>query len=477
MKLVPSPRRRGPVACVLLAGAVACLAAVVACTERGERPSPKAPPPSVVVVGPPPPRAPDAATGVAPLANPGGLDGKPTDVRFLGDGTIVIATDKEIVTVDRAGTMNRKALAGRTPRLESPTAAGAGVVLQGNDDVVLLETPSLRELYVGKGATLPSSVAAVATLDDPPSLLVQVEGRLARLTLPRSKSGKTIRVDNVQVVASGKRAVVTWLPDESIDAEAALFDTATGRLLGRALPSAAFALRPVSTIVGSTQVGTERGGVVVIDLLTAATLRSAKVPCPKDSFVGNPMVNGPGDTLLVTCGNDGMTLDPRTLAVKRRFSRILPGCDNGDHLPAHYDAQNPSELVLEGCGGEARLDLTTGKYRCSDDIGLVGAAYEMEAASLSLGRGRQAPAGRENLPRCTKQDEGMPYGVGHTGRYTMHDNVVSRSGSPPTTITLEEHASMPSFALDDSQMAYVVDDRVVVRSLPAGTVVRELTLR
>lgn len=462
---------------VASAAAAGLAAAAVACTERSERPSPRTPPPpAVVVVAPPPRSAPDAGSGVAPLANPGGLDGKPTSVAYLGDGTLVIATDKEIVTVDRAGTMNRKTTAGRTAVVESTRASGAGLVLHGNDDIVLLETPSLRELFAGKGAALPTSVAAVATLDEPPSVLLQVEGKLARLAVPKSKDGKTIRVDNVQIVVGGKRAIVTWLPDESVDAEAALFDVATGRVVGRALPTPAFSMRPVSTIKGTTQYGAEKGSVVVLDLSTGAVVRSAKVACPKDSFIGNPMINDAGDTLLVTCGADGITLDPRTLAVKRRFSRILPGCDNGEVLPASYDPQSRNELVIEGCGGEARLDLTTGKYRCSDDIGLVGAPYELVPSPM--GHSRQVPAGRENLPHCTKEsDQTRPYQVGHTGRYTMAENVVHGSGPAPVTIKLEEHAQPPSFTADDGQMAYIVDDRVVVRSLPTGAVVREITLR
>ena len=75
----------------------------VACSE--ERPAPKNP-----AVPPPPPLAtvvvatPSAAAS-APIAqkDPNKLEGRPTSAAFLRDGTLVIASDFELLTIDHGG--------------------------------------------------------------------------------------------------------------------------------------------------------------------------------------------------------------------------------------------------------------------------------------------------------------------------------------------------------------------------------------
>lgn len=450
---------------------VAVTLAMTSCSERSDRPvakTPSAPPATVVVTVPP--KAADA--GLSVTLDPKRIDGDPSGLAFLPDGKLAVATDKELVVVDASGAMQRIALRGRTPKLDHEEG-GEGIVLEGQSDVVLLETPTLRELHSGPGFALTRPPQAIATMGTSPSVLVQLGGKLARFTLP---PGKTKRVDSVDVTTSGKSVVVTWSIEDTMEADAAVFETSTGRLIGRVRPMPVFAMQPTATIVGDVQVAVDKGAVVVVDLTTAAVVRSAKVACPKESFLGNPRTAPGADLVLVTCGNDGIALDAKTLATRRRYSRIMPGCDNGDILPAHFDPKTKSELVLEGCGGIARLDLTTGKYRCSDEIGLAGAEYEIVAPGPG-GPTRQAPPGRENLPRCTKDDDAANMRLGASGNYALTYGDVPAIVHAGGRFALEEGASLHTISRDETKIAYALKGRVVVRSLPAGAVVQEIVSR
>ncbi len=451
---------------------IAMTLAIASCSEKTDRRVAKTPsPPAATVVVAVPPAAADAGPSVT--IDPKRIAGDPSALAFLEDGTLAIATDKELVLVEPAGATRRTELRGRTAKLDRDPAS-QGIVLEGASDVVLLETPTLRELYSGPGSVVLGPLPAIATAGAAPAVLAQLGGKLTRFTLP---PGKAKRVDRIELVAAGKSALVTWSIEDAMEADAAIFDASTGRLIGRVPPMPTFSVQPVAAVAGDVEIAIEKGKVVVIDLTTAAVLRSAKVACPKDQFLGNPTTVQGADLVLVTCGGDGIALDAKTLAPKRRYSRIMPGCDNGEVLPAHFDAKTRTELVVEGCGGIARLDLATGKYRCSDEIGLVGAEYQM----VPTGTARQAPPGRENLPRCTKDDEAgsMHVAASANGTFAI---VYGEDGAPAVLhaggkIALDGGASAFAFSKDETKLAYALKDRVIVRSLPDGATVREISSR
>lgn len=456
--------------CVKFTPTLTLVLAFASCTEKSERPRIPVVPAATVVVAPPT-IASDAAVAATPDATR--IDGDPSALAFLENGALAVATEKELVVADGAGPLRRVQLRGRTPKLDRDQ--GEGIVLDGaGDDVVLLETPTLRELYAGPGFAVMGSPHAIATTGAAPSVLLQHRGKLVRFELP---PGRSKRVDSVDLSGSGRHAVVTWSLDDTIDAEAAVFDADAGRRIGAVRPMPVFATQPLATIAGDRQIAIDDRKVVVVDLATATVVRSANVACPKNAFLGNPKASADADLVLVTCGSDGIALEAKTLAPKRRYARIMPGCDNGEILPAHFEPNAKSELVVEGCGGIARLDLATGKYRCSDEIGLVGAEYEIVSPGPN-GPMRQAPAGRENLPHCTPEDRAMHLRLGSSDTYWMvygdeHGELVHRGG----TIALDAGATLHTLSRDEKKIAYAVKGRVVVRTLPEGKVVQEIVSR
>jgi hypothetical protein len=224
-----------------------------------------------------------------------------------------------------------------------------------------------------------------------------------------------------------------------------------------------------------------------IDLRTAKVDRQTTIRCGKDLEVGNPTPSPSGGLVLVTCGDDGVVLDGMTLLERRRISRIIPGCDNGGTLGGVV-LDDGHTMLLSGCGGEAKLDLATGRYVCGDNSGVLGAPYDI-APVFAVGPGGvptmttpvapSAPAGRERVPRCTPESEaGQTTMLGPTSRYRLlHGEqrlTIKHVGGK--TIELEEDASYPSVAPDDSVFAYPRGARVVVRSLPDGALRAEIGL-
>ncbi len=448
----------------------------LACTEErpvAKNPTSVPPPAPVVVVA----TAAKDAGAIATVANPDELDGPPDAAEWLHDGTLVVSSAKEVITVDPSGKVHHLTSHGRQVRTALDGKGGA-LLLEGEKDLAMFDG-TLREVWKGVGHALSRPGDAVAFAD---TVVAYRNGKLIKLELP---PGKARRVETLEMVSGDKTAVVSWTPEESSDTEAGIFDIATGKYVGKAFGNGMYAARPIATIEGKVQYGLADTTIKVLDLETAAVLRSGKIACGKDQFLGNPMLSPNGDLLLVTCGMDGIVLDPKTFAVKRRHSKIMPGCDNGDVLPASFDKKKPTELVLEGCGGEARLEITTGKYKCSDDIGLVGAPYEVIMPPPRPGAPprlpvRAAPPGRENLPHCRPADQGMqpvPISGSATYREVWDENsryVITDDGRK---IALDADARLPVLAPDESKVAYITKDKVIVRALPKGDVVREITSR
>jgi hypothetical protein len=438
---------------------------LVSCKDRGEAAVAKTPPVTTVTLPPPPP----PSDGGGPQLESRVLEGSPSEVAYLRDGTLVVTTDKEVVAVDSKGTLRRKAIGKDwTVRVDGPSHEEGITLEEQQDAVTLLSTPALTPLFAGKGRPLFTG-AGVALDESSPVLLTQIDGKLSRFEL--GPNPPNARIEAVTFDQARRFALVSWSLADSDRRQAVIFDVASSRRIGSAVSMDTLGMANKATLHGSSQIAVEDGAVKIIDLATAKVLKSAKLACPKDSTLGNPMVNATGDVILVTCGMDGVVLDGRTLAVKRKIPRIIPGCDNGDILPARFDAAKPAELVVSGCGGEARLDVATGRYRCGDGRQLVGGEYELVPGQPA----RPLPADRLHLPACSQPSEDMTTGS-PSGKYrfVMNPSSVTVRGAG-ATIALEDGASFPAFATDESRFAYLKPHGVTVRKLPEGTVLLELT--
>jgi hypothetical protein len=381
----------------------------------------------------------------------------PSSITFAGDGTIVVVGERTIVARAKDGTLARQPLA----KSESAEAGDAvpGVVVRSEQDVRLLATPSLRVLASGKGETILFSPGFVVIGHE---VLVQHGDALLRLAIPSDAS----RVVRVTPVASGTRINMSYAVDDDGGGhtEAKLFDAQTGAVVGRGVPLESFAGDPPRAAT-SENAGffIEGSKLSRISLTSGKVEKQVTIRCGGgQQWLNNPTPSASGDTVLVTCNGNGIVLDGVTLVERRRIPDIIPGCDNGAILGGVIDRDNRT-LLLGGCGGEAKLDLTTGKFKCGDDPGLLGAPYEI----VGGGPQRTVPAGRENVPRCTNESEiGMVSFIGHGITLVHKERLVVRVGSK--TIELEEGASYPKLSHDESLMAYPRGDRVMLRSLPDG---------
>lgn len=211
-----------------------------------------------------------------------------------------------------------------------------------------------------------------------------------------------------------------------------------------------------------------------VDLRSGAVTKTS-IACPAKNMLSNPTPSSSHDIVLVTCETDGIVLDGKSLRERRRIPAIMPGCDNGMTLDGQI-AGDQHTLRVEGCGGEARLDLATGVYACSDDPGLAGAPYDVGIPGPGT---RSAPHGRGHLKPCTPRngDYGRAVPLGTSRRYQLiqgEEHWLVKG--PASEIALDGETSMPVLSADEQLIAFARGTTVVVRQLPSGTVKAELDL-
>jgi hypothetical protein len=167
-----------------------------------------------------------------------------------------------------------------------------------------------------------------------------------------------------------------------------------------------------------------------------------------------------------------VVLDAATLAERRRIPRIIPGCDNGPILGGTI-LPDGHTLWLSGCGGEAKLDLASGRFKCSDSDGLLGAPYMPMPPMPGAGSGAwQAPPDRRNVPACgASQTESTPFG--RSGRYKLKYVEHVAIETPEGAIELGD-GEIPAVAPDEQSFAYQHDGHVIVRALPGGAQLADL---
>jgi hypothetical protein len=398
----------------------------------------------------------------------------PQLVTFLGDGTLLAVGDHTLVARATTGAIARALLPPKASVQYSNDLAGV-IVLDG-DVASILATPSLALLHRGPGAPLTGSSAALA-VDDGQSVLVQSGDRFAKLTLPTEL--KTARPTSLVGVLGGTRfnlTVETEAPGGGTLAHGVLYE-ATGAHLGKGIPLEPFAINvPRGGHANDAGFFVEGKRVFRVDFRTAAITAQRDVSCPRDRDVGNPTPSPSGELLLVTCGEDAVVLDGRTLTERRRFPRVIPGCDNGPVLGGVILPDNHT-MRLQGCGGEARVDLATARYLCGDSAGLLGAPYDVGVPTPGVTPSRpHLPAGRASVRPC---NEGVSDGTsnifGLTGRYRIADHgkglVIEHAKG---TLPLENLTNYPVIAPDDSSVAFLREETIFVQRLPDGAVVAQI---
>jgi hypothetical protein len=461
----------------------------IECTENNPRApvntTPISAPATTVVV---PAQSSASPPAVITTANPANtIDGSITGFELFADGSLGVSSDREVVVVDPSGAFHRHPIAqGQAARLDSMGHGTAVVIESGTkmDEHVMLSVPALQEIFSGPSSRLQRPTDAVATRGPSATVIAQIGSSISKFSLPGNLS-KT--VESLDVAPTKKYAVVTYSIESTDASLGAIFEVASGKLIGKAPPISSFSPAGRALIVGDLMYGVEKDNVVITDL-SNGTARRAKLQCTQLGQAGNPMLSPKKDLLLATCGEDGFALDPKTLGVKKRFTRMMPGCDNGDILPAHFEPKVENELIVEGCGGIAKLDLSTGKYKCTDSDGLVGAPYEMVPLPHGGGGGggghsqpvRRIPADRQGLPRCSATDAQMPYllpSASNSWQMKSDADVPTLVGPKGETIKLEASAPVPTLSTDETRLAYQLTDRVILRAVPAGNIILEIVQR
>ena len=433
--------------------------------------------PDASVVAEPDAHASDAAAPGAELpAVPPARGAK--HVAYGEDGSLVVELPDRLVGYAPNGDKREVAFSPHADVLW-PYPSGGSVVVQDGDTLHLFALGPLREVHVAKGRTLDNGlVESDGENDTAVVLLAPGATKVSRFAGP---VGKKARAENASLTRSGRFAVVSWdVEGASSNADALVYDVASGRTIGTAMRPRSLGTMPKATFDGDRQIGFRGDRLVVLDLATGRTLRQAAIACPRNAAGevtrGNPIVDPRGLRVVVTCNEDGLLLDARTLRTLLTRPHIVPGCDNADVLPAHF-SDDGSHLVVEGCGGEARLDMTTGRYVCGDGAQLMGAPYEPQ--------GPQAPPPRSvGVPPC---HDGGAFGMGGSDvslsrHYRAESNASGaelvgpgnlRLPLPTTGAIAGEVAVSPK----EDRCAYVDEGgKVIVRALPSGALLSELKL-
>ena len=444
--------------------------------------------------------------------------GPPTDladawVDFLGNGNLAVVRGSNLHLFDGKAWKERSWPSETGISVERTYGSDqASLVVGGKngwssryDSVELLSPVDLTSVYLGHGRVV-DGVLAVPNLKpngeapgvkdslDDRAVVLEHGGRLVTLLLP---PGHGKEVTALRLRAADDLAIVTWQSDSQPHADA--YVLSTGKRIGTGVPHDS--MSPIETLLGHVQyyvalvpapapaptshgssssmppasmmdtlamptpaVGYEEGSprraLVVRDVFTGTVLKQRVIPCK--GMLANPTVSPDGNTVLVTCGGTAIVMDGRTLAEKRRVGSVIPGCDNGFDLGGHIESGTPATLVIEGCGGVARLNLGTGRFVCGDNAGVMGGPY--------LAMDTTTKFTPPKVPACTVAEETSHQTLGTRGLYTylMDDKVVRGPGA--TTIQLEPDSSMPALSLAEDRMAYVNDKKIVVRELPSGKV-------
>jgi len=400
-------------------------------------------------------------------------------VAFVPDGTLVVIASDAFVAYSRDHEIARVAI---TPGEIAGVHPGPSVVLEGGDHVRLLALPSLRELYSGKARPLDDPRGNAAVLveggDGDTSVVILPAGASGVTVLAPLPEGKDVSVREVEVTASGRFAVVTVTATNQAGNEeekAVSYDLASRRAIASVPPASRIGGElPLTTIEGDREVSFRGSDLVVVDLATGATLHRVPFHCGDDDAGyhprGNPTLDPAVHRLIVTCADDGYLYDYPSLRRIRTYPRLMPGCDNGLYLGGVF-SKDGSTLTLQGCGGESRLDVGTGRFVCGDNDGLMGQPYDMMP-----GQSHERPKQALGVPACNtvaEREQGLSRLSPH---YRLEYDLVLTAVAGPhgVRVVLGEGVTSTAIAKDESRVAYIVGNHVVERALPSGKVLRTI---
>lgn len=451
-------RALSPVALFLLTAA----ATAFAC--HGRTPpvvgrSDPAPVVAAVASAPPAPPAPSDGSGASAEAM-----GAITTIQYAADGTLVVVREHGVEAYDAGGAVRRVAVV--APRaVVAVSRLMDGVAVEAGGTVRLFATPSLKLLVEAPGRIADAATPLVLRAGHGGAASFAHAGALVTVEPPpRSEARDAV---SVAVVAARTRAIVSWRGDDASQTKGALYSLPSGAYLGEVAPAPVDSFLPPTAIaLGSAQYALEDDRLVVRDLTTARTVRAQRLVCRSELGMANLTVSPDGALILYTCGGDGVVLDGKTLAKIRSIPAIVPGCDNGMILGGRFDGDGPG-YVVDGCGGEARVNLRSGRYSCGDVAELLGAPYDMGGG----GAPRRLLPDRVGLPRCTSAGAAPASPLGGSDRYFVRYETRSAilDGSRPL-FELEEGAATPALSADETRVAYELADAIVVRELPSGRV-------
>jgi hypothetical protein len=451
-------------------------AAFLAC-----RPTSVVPPPIVVDVGDGAARvSSDAGASARAVAADAIAPAKKEDVSavtFVADGAMLVELHSRLVLVRADGTRVERALAPHS--VVTVEQGGRTIVVSQDDDVSMLAVPTLKEIFRGRGRSLITSDFLVETSGDDDVAVVYVQAGASapsRLAIPAKA-----HVDGVRTTKSGRFAVVTF--SEQLDGggevwRAHAFELATGKRTGDAvaMQSRPIMSGPQATLHDETQFAIRGDQVVVIDLATGSVLRRGSVGCARTANsiygAGNITVAPTGDRFILTCEEDGVLFDAKTMRRVRGYKHLIPGCDNGPYLGGYF-SKDGTQLILEGCGGEAHLDVATGKFKCGDDDGLMGASYPITAPNHPPARPPQAIG----VPPCHSGTNAASSVTSLGAGYSLEWNEqgVALLGPNNLRIHLPEYAR-PVVAPAGDRFAYPDGTKVIVKSLPANALISTIEL-
>jgi len=436
------------------------------------------------------------------------------------EGNLLVIDRSTAVLFDGSHWARHAAPAETEITLEGGSGSAQQLLVEGSrrgytwryDELTVLSTVDLATLHHGPGRVVdgaiavPSAGARKATGQDPiddASVLFVHEGEMVSLALPPGGGKK--EVGDLHVDPKSDLAIVSW--HEGSRSLAAAYSIRSVGLLGPAVTLEEPGGMPVAATVGRLQYyvaiappparpaartngsssdfsgvpapsapsgGVEpvpaleyddlqkRRSLVIRDLETGRVLRQRPIACA--GFLGNPTVSPNRDTVVVTCEGTALVLDGRTLTERRRIPYVIPGCDNAYALSGTIVGDAPQLLEVEGCGGFARLNLSTGRYLCGDSDGVMGGAYEAMDPDGSSRPGRPRP----QAPPCSDPQAVTGDHVKLSALYTLavERNAVLRKGAPE--IQLEPDASMPVVVGNEQWLAYLHDKKLLIRTLPSG---------
>ena len=123
---------------------------------------------------------------------------------------------------------------------------------------------------------------------------------------------------------------------------------------------------------------------------TGALEMTIPIPC---STAVDPTPSPDGRQVLFSCDyGDAVLIDVVQRKVRARFKNFIAGCDNGPSLSSYWEPSG-KRVHKEGCGGEAIVEIPSGKIVCTDDPHLAGVPYDM-------GFGTPTPPKQLTVPVC-----------------------------------------------------------------------------